>query len=79
MSCPPVRLYPSVLSLPTFLAPRRTLCTWVGVGKVRKGVGWSGRTEGPHKKRGCRPCLFSLCMCWATEGGVGGEASAGSC
>uniref|UniRef100_A0ABI7W1V6 SH2 domain containing 6 n=1 Tax=Felis catus TaxID=9685 RepID=A0ABI7W1V6_FELCA len=29
MSCPPVRLYPSVLSLPTFLAPRRTLCTWL--------------------------------------------------
>lgn len=56
-SCPPVRLCPSVLPQPTFLTPRRTLRTWVRPGELRQGVGWSGRTEGPHEER--RPGLAS--------------------
>ena len=68
MSCPPVRLYSATSPLPTFLALRRTLCTWVRAGKFRQRGGDQAEQEGPHKGRGPRFCFVPFCLAWDSEG-----------
>ncbi|KAF0885716.1 SH2D6 protein, partial [Crocuta crocuta] len=66
---------PPCEALPLSLAPAHLPGTqedslYLGTGwEVEEGSWWSGSTEGPHKERGCRLCLFSLCLHW--EGGLG--------
>lgn len=71
MSCPPVRLCPSVWPLPTFLAWKRTLCTWVRAGKLRLGgwlVGQDRRV--PTREEGAGLASSPLVCTGAVRGGL---------
>lgn len=65
---------PPCEALPFSLAPAHLPDTeedsvYLGKGWAFEAGSWVVRQDrGPHEEGGCRPCLFSLCLCWDGKG-----------